>query len=255
MKGKIIHSRGNAPPVLALVALLLALGVAATVPMAFTNAKYVASAKVDASAQVAKWAPDIGGEMAGTQPIAIYIRRDDTAKYTDYNLSRTVVYDNSGSEVMARFSASLDIHGYTWLGSSVPASADVAPGGSTAAGSLTMGIYNWAMFNHIAFGDNIYMTPGRYWYCAPVRSDYGGMAGMLPTYANGPSSTTHGNYLQNTTVGNNNYFVRRMNGYAPSQGLNNVGTGNRPLDVGCYSVNTASCTHYFDFDWSATQVD
>ena len=251
MRGKMIRRRGNAPPVLALAALLLALGVVATTPLVFTIAKYAASATAAANAKVAKWAPDLGGEMAGTQPIAIYIRRDDTDKYGDAKPSRTVVFNNSGSEVAARFNVSLDTHGYTWLGSSVPASADVAPGISAAAGSLTMSIYNWAMFDKIPFTSvgNLYAVAGRFWYSAPVRPDYGDMGG---NWSPGPSP-----YLSLSSATATTYFVRRMNGYAPgaSPAHDNLANGLRSQDILNYQVNTASCAHYFDFSWSATQVD
>ena len=59
MRRKTIRRRGNAPPVLARAALLLALGVVATTPLVFTIAKYAVSPTMAASARVAKWAPEV----------------------------------------------------------------------------------------------------------------------------------------------------------------------------------------------------
>jgi len=53
MKCNIARRAGQAPPVLAMLALLLTVGVVATTPLAM--AKYVASGTVSASARVAKW--------------------------------------------------------------------------------------------------------------------------------------------------------------------------------------------------------
>jgi len=56
MKGNIGRRVGPAPPILAVVALLLTLGVVATAPLAY--ARYVAAATFEASARVAKWQPE-----------------------------------------------------------------------------------------------------------------------------------------------------------------------------------------------------
>jgi len=55
MKGSKRQRTGPAPPVLAVVALLLAVGVVATAPLTFTFAKYYTEGTALASGRVAKW--------------------------------------------------------------------------------------------------------------------------------------------------------------------------------------------------------
>jgi len=59
---------GPAPPVLAMIALLLAIGVAGTTPIAFTQAKYTAQGMVTASARVAKWQIEYYSDADGDYP-------------------------------------------------------------------------------------------------------------------------------------------------------------------------------------------
>ena len=120
MKGKIIRSRGNAPPVVTLVALLLALGVAATTPLAF--AKYYGNGSVTASARVAKWAPKVEvadgwGKIAFVASDGGWLAATDVpyATYTAAGHPRTTEWamrpSNLDNEVAAKYKYSLTAPG------------------------------------------------------------------------------------------------------------------------------------------------
>ena len=74
MKAKSKRLAGPTPPILAMVALLLTLGVVATTPLAF--AKYVASGMVTASARVAKWAPEMNLNAAANWNATVFMALD-----------------------------------------------------------------------------------------------------------------------------------------------------------------------------------
>ena len=63
MKRKLFSWRGTTPPVLAMIALMLTLGVVGTIPVAY--AKYSTSASITASGAVAKWSVT-NGNTKGT---------------------------------------------------------------------------------------------------------------------------------------------------------------------------------------------
>ena len=109
MKLQSSHRRGGAPPVLALAALLLTIGVVASTPFVF--AKYAANGTAGASAKVAKWAPEMEVADAWGGKIAFVASTGSWMPVTDGALLSTARNDewafrptNRDSEVAAKFS-------------------------------------------------------------------------------------------------------------------------------------------------------